>query len=85
MFTVGILLFTSVGSDFNAPQTTFTMSRESTRVVINIGIEDDKIVENTEYFDLIINNQSVIGALRSEMRYFTQVKIRDTDSKFSYN
>ena len=70
--------------DFIASQTTFTISPESNSVEINISVVDDEIVENTEYFDLFINSESVSGALRSEMRYFTQVKIRDSDSKFSY-
>ena len=55
--------------------------------MINIEIFNDDIAESTNVINVIINN-TIQGAFLDADRFFTQVQIRDNDSKcdpYMYN
>ena len=59
----------------------FTILPGQDTIPIEVMVFNDLIVEETEYFDILIVNRTVEGALLDRAREFTQVQIQDFDSE----
>ena len=71
------------GVDYQISVDSFTILPGEKSVTINVDVFNDTTVEETEFFDLIISNASVEGAMVDSTRLFTQVQIIDSDSRLS--
>lgn len=65
--------------DFTISTSTLNIMLDKQNATINVVVFRDDVVEKAEFFDLVISNASVDGAVLDSMRFFTQVQIRDSD------
>ena len=64
--------------DYYVTHTAFSLTPDKKSIVLDVMIIDDKVVENAEFFDLVI--MSVEGAVL-DSRDNTHIQIRDIDGK----
>ena len=67
--------------DYHISVDSFTLLPGEENVTISVDVFNDATVEETEFFDLIISNASVEGAMVDSTRFFAQVQIIDSDSR----
>ena len=67
--------------DYHISVDSFTILPGKENVTISVDVFNDATVEETEFFDLIISNASVEGAMVHSTRLFTQVQIIDSDCR----
>ena len=72
---------TFIGNDYSAGPYTVTIGAVETHVTFNIPITDDYIREQSETFNLIIDESSLPSGVTSGNPKTTTVTIMDNDSK----
>ena len=70
------------GVDYRISMKSFTILPDEDSAIINVDVSRDDTVEEAEFVDLIISQESVIGAVLESTRISTQVQIRDSNGRF---
>ena len=68
----------AVGVDYSISSTSFSLQPDQERVVLDIDLLPDNIVEKEEFFDLAITDESDRAVVEDRL---TQVQIKDNSSK----
>ena len=63
MWHHNVSYYNTLGNDFDNTEVTVTINPGETSIMIPIGITDDNLLEDTEYFDVRITTSSNIGAV----------------------
>ena len=80
-FLLALIIFIVVDNDYNAGSYTVTIGAGEYGVTFSISINDDNIHEDSEIFNLTIDESSLPNGVTSGVPNITTVTILDNDSK----